>query len=261
MITYWDAVILGLVQGLTEFLPISSSGHLVMVQHLFGLKSMLAFDVFVHFGTLAAVFAYYRREIWNMAISPLFPSRTKGARRMLFLIIIASLPTAVIGFGFQDFLKSTFESPAAVGIFWLVTAGLLFAASRLREGFEMAERLTVSDALLIGLFQGIAILPGVSRSGSTLAAGVICGLRPKEAANFSFLLSIPAIIGATLLEMDSLNRLTGNEWKVYLAGGLVAAVTGYAAIWILLKLLHRRIISPFAWYCVLASAVVLFTLS
>ena len=261
MISYGDAVILGLVQGLTEFLPISSSGHLVMMQHLFGLKSMLAFDVFVHFGTLVAIFVYYRREIWNMALSPLFPSRTKGARRMLFLIFIASLPTAVIGLGFQEFLKGTFETPAAVGVFWLVTAGLLFAASRLREGFEMAERMSVSDALLIGLFQGMAILPGVSRSGTTLTAGVICGLRPKEAANFSFQISIPAVLGANILELDSLSGLSGSAGKIYLVGGLVAAVTGYAAIWVLLKLLHRRVISPFAWYCLLASTVALFTLS
>ena len=258
--TFWDAVILGLVQGLTEFLPISSSGPLVMLQHLFGLRNMLAFDVLVHFGTLIAVLAYYRREVVNMAISPFYPSRTKGARRTLMLIIIASLPTAVIGLGFQDFLKSTFESPAAVGLFWLVTAGLLFAASRLREGFDMADRMAISDALLIGLFQGIAILPGISRSGATLAAGVLCGLRPKEAANFSFLLAIPAVLGANLLELDDFNALTGGDWEIYIVGAVAAAVSGYAAIWMLLKLLQRRIISPFAWYCVLAAAVALFSL-
>lgn len=258
--TYWDAVILGLVQGLTEFLPISSSGHLVLVQHLFGLKQMLPFDVMIHFGTLLAVFAYYRRELVNMAISPFFPSRTKGARRTLFLVMVATVPTVVIALGFKDFLESTFDSYAALGVCWLVTAGLLFAASRLREGFEMAERMPIPDALLIGLFQGISILPSVSRSGATIFAGVVCGLRPKEAANFSFLLSIPAILGASILELEHLSGLTSTEWKMYLVGAVVAAVAGYAAIWAMIKLLHRRIIVPFAWYCVIAAAVVFFTM-
>ena len=256
--TYWDAVVLGLLQGLTEFLPISSSGHLVMVQHLLGLKQVLPFDVLVHFGTLIAVLVYYRRDVLNMAVSPIFPSRVRGARRLLFMIIIASIPTALVGFGFQDFLTGLFDSPAAVGVFWLVTAALLFAASRLREGFDMVERLSIPDVLLIGLFQGIAILPGVSRSGATIAAGVICGLRPKEAANFSFLLAIPAILGATLLELDNLRALTAGQFSVYFVGGLVAMLSGYAAIWALLKLLHRRIILPFAWYCVAAAIVAWF---
>ena len=259
--TYSDAVLLGIIQGLTEFLPISSSGHLVVAQHFLGLRQMLAFDVFIHLGTLAAVVTYYRREVANMALSIVYPSRTKNARRLLFLILVACIPTAVIGLGFQAFLEGQFESPAAVGIDWIITAGLLFAASRMREGFEVADRMPIADALLIGLFQGIAILPGVSRSGSTLAAGVICGLRPKESANFSFLLSIPAILGATLLQFNDLRGLSGSEWNVYLVGGIVAAIAGYAAIWVMLKLLQRRIIQPFAWYCVIASLLLMMSLS
>jgi len=253
--TYWDAVVLGLLQGLTEFLPISSSGHLVMAQYLLGLKQLLPFDVLVHVGTLLAVLTYYRREVANMAMSPLFPSRVRGARRLLIMIVIGSIPTGLVGIAYQKFLSGLFDSPVAVGIFWLVTAGLLFAASRLREGFDMVDRLTIPDALLIGLFQGIAILPGVSRSGATIAAGVICGLRPKEAANFSFLLAIPAVAGATLMEARDLQGLNGGQWSVYLVGALVAALSGYAAIWMLLKLLHRRIIMPFAWYCIAASLI------
>jgi undecaprenyl-diphosphatase len=248
--TYWDAVILGLVQGLTEFLPISSSGHLVLVQHLMGLNQLLPFDVLVHFSTLIAVLVYYRREVANMAVAPFFPSRVRGARRLLVMIIIASIPTALVGLAYQNFLTGLFESPAAVGLFWLVTAALLFAASRLREGFDMVERLAIPDALLIGLFQGIAILPGVSRSGATIAAGVLCGLRPKEAANFSFLLAIPAVLGATILEAKDLEGIAGDQLSVYIVGAVVAMLSGYAAIWMLLKLLHRRIILPFAWYCV-----------
>jgi undecaprenyl-diphosphatase len=226
-----------------------------MAQHLLGLKQLLPFDVLVHFGTLIAVLVYYRREVANMAVSPLFPSRVRGARRLLIMIIIASIPTALIGLAYQEFLTGLFESPAAVGLFWLVTAGLLFAASRMREGFDMVERLGVPDALLIGLFQGIAILPGVSRSGATIAAGMLCGLRPKEAANFSFLLAIPAVLGATILEAKDLEGISGDQLSVYLVGAAVAMVTGYAAIWMLLKLLHRRIILPFACYCLAASLV------
>lgn len=254
--TFWDAIILGLVQGLTEFLPISSSGHLVLFQHLFGLKNMLPFDVLIHFGTLLAVIVYYRRELYNMALSPLFPSRVKGTRRTLLLVVISSVPTAAMGLGFKNFLEGTFDSLAALGVCWLLTAGLLFAASRLREGFEIAERMTVSDALLIGLFQGISILPAVSRSGATIVAGMLCGLRPREAANFSFLLSIPAILGANLLEFKYLSGLSNSEWQIYILGAVIAAISGYAAIWAMIKLLQRRIISPFAWYCVFAAFVV-----
>ena len=259
--TFWDAVILGLVQGLTEFLPISSSGHLVIAQHFLGLKQMLTFDIFIHLGTLAAVVVFYRREVANMAVSIFYPSRTKNARRLLFLVMVACIPTGIVGLGYQAFLEGLYDSPAAVGIELIITAALLFAASRMREGFEMADRMPYTDALLIGLFQGIAILPGVSRSGATLAAGVFCGLRPRESANFSFLLSIPAILAATLLHVDDLKLLNSSEWDIYLVGGIVSAISGYLAIWSLLKLLQRRIIQPFAWYCLIVSLILMMTLS
>lgn len=248
--SFLEAIFLGFVQAATEFLPVSSSGHLVLFQHLLGLQEpMVAFDVLLHAGTLIAVVAYYRRELGDMIVSLFQPSRAPEGRRLLLLIVFASVPTALIGFGFQDFLESQFQSPAAVGFFWILTAGLLFGASRLTGTMKTLTEMTLTDALLIGLFQGMAILPGVSRSGATLVMGMMCGLHPKEAARFSFLIFIPAILGAMVLQLGDLGTVPNAELTPYLAGALMAAVVSYAAIWALLRLLQRRVIQPFAWYC------------
>ncbi|MBU0508038.1 undecaprenyl-diphosphate phosphatase [bacterium] len=254
----FEAVLLGILQAVTEFLPVSSSGHLVLAQHLLGLREpMLAFDVLLHVGTLVAVMAFYRRELGTMIVSLVRPSRAPGGRHLILMMIAASIPTGLIGFGFQDFIESLFQSPAAVGFFWILTAGLLFGISRLTGSAKTIAQITVSDALLIGLFQGMAILPGVSRSGATIAMGVMCGLHPKEAAGFSFLISIPAILGATILQVGDIGAVTGSELGAYVAGAVAAAVVAYAAIWILLRLLQRRVIRPFAWYCLAAAVVAL----
>ncbi|MDD5089171.1 MAG: undecaprenyl-diphosphate phosphatase [bacterium] len=259
---FLESVFLGIVQGITEFLPISSSGHLVLWQYLLGLQEpMVAFDVLLHVGTLIAVMAFYRRELGEMIISVIQPSRAPAGRRLLLLIVVASVPTALIAFSFQDFLESLFQSPAAVGFFWILTAGLLFGAGRLTETTKTIAEMTLTDALLIGLFQGIAILPGVSRSGATLVMGMMCGLHPKEAARFSFLIFIPAILGATALQMGDFGSVLPAERWPYLAGALTAAAVSYAAIWVLIRLLQRRVIQPFAWYCLGASTLTLVMLA
>jgi undecaprenyl-diphosphatase len=256
--TFFDVIWLGFVQAATEFLPVSSSGHLVVFQHLLGLNEpLVAFDVLLHVGSLVAVIIFYRVRLWQLIVSVFQPSRAPGGRRLIGMILLASVPAAVVGLGFGDFIESLFSSPAAVGMFWLLTAGLLFSASRLANGVKTVEKIGVSDALLIGLFQAIAILPGVSRSGSTIAAAILCGITAKEAADFSFLIYLPAILGATVLKLSDLAGTPSHELNLYILGAVVAAVVSYAAIWLLLRLLRQRIIRPFAWYCLAAGAVTL----
>ncbi|HEY3294444.1 MAG TPA: undecaprenyl-diphosphate phosphatase [bacterium] len=256
-----DAVLLGIIQGLTEFLPVSSSGHLAVFQYLLGLtQPMLTFDVLLHVGSLIAILAFFRKQIIELAISVFAPSREPGSRRLLGLIIVASIPTALIGLGYKDFVETQFESPAAVGMFWLLTAGLLFGVSKMMQGSKQLRDITIPDALLIGLFQGVAILPGVSRSGATLVMGMLCGLHPKAAANFSFLIAIPAILGAIFLQRHDLAGVMGPDGTATIVGTVVSMIVSYLAIWILMKLLQRRVIQPFAWYLLFASALVLFAL-
>jgi undecaprenyl-diphosphatase len=256
-----DAIILGILQGLTEYLPVSSSGHLAVAQYFLGLREpLVAFDVLLHIGSLAAVCLYYRRELLELAVSTVAPRRAPQGRRLILMIILATLPTGLIGFGFKDFVETQFASPAAVGIFWLLTAGLLFGVSRIANGEKSLGDLRISDALLIGLFQGIAVLPGVSRSGATIVMGMLCGLRPKEAANFSFLISIPAILGAIVLQREDLQGLAGPDFAPMMLGTLVSAIVSYLAILVLLKLLQRRIILPFAWYLAAAGFAVMILL-
>lgn len=256
-----EALALGIVQALTEFLPVSSSGHLVLFQYLFGLhEPLLAFDVLLHAGSLLAVVLYYRKIVAETAISVFRPDRAPHGRRLIVLIVIASLPAAVIGLGFEDLIASLFQSPAAVGLFWLLTAALLFAAAKSASGNRTLADLTMPEALLIGLFQGLAILPGVSRSGATIVIGMIIGLQPKEAANFSFLIYIPAIFGALLLQSGDLAGTDPSQMRSFLAGAVAAAIVSYLAIAVLLRLLQRRVIRPFAWYCLAAGLATLILL-
>lgn len=256
--TYYDALWLAIVQALTEFLPVSSSGHLVVLQHWLGLREpMLVFDVMLHVGSLTAVVVFYRKRIWSLAISVFQPSKVPDGRRMIVMVFIASVPAGVVGVALSDFFESLFAAPAAVGLFWLLTSALLFGASRIPAGAKTVAGIEFRDALLIGLFQAIAILPGVSRSGSTIAAAILCGLMAKEAADFSFLIYIPAIFGATLLQLKDLAGTARSDLLVYLFGAIVAAVVSYGAIWLLLRLLQKRVIQPFAWYCLGAGCGVL----
>jgi undecaprenyl-diphosphatase len=260
--TLFDSIVLGIVQGLTEYLPVSSSGHLAVMQYFLGFREpMLAFDVLLHIGSLVAVFLFYRKQLLDLAVSTVSPRRAPHGRRLILMIILATIPTGIIGLGFKHFVETQFASPAAVGIFWLLTAGLLFGVSRIMTGEKLMSQMRPSDALLIGLFQGVAVLPGVSRSGATIVMGMLCGLKPKEAANFSFLISIPAILGAVVLQRHDLQGLSGPDGTTMLIGALVSAVVSYLAILTLLKLLQRRVIQPFAWYLLVMGFVVMVALA
>jgi len=240
------AFVLGLVQGLTEFLPVSSSGHLVLADYLLHVKSgNIAFEVSVHLGTLLAVIVYFRRDLARVIVEFF---RGGEGRRTGWMLILASVPTAIIGFAFKDTFESLFQSPRSAAAGLLVTSILLFFAERVHGGQRSLGRVRTFDALLIGTMQGLAIIPGISRSGSTISAGLFSGLSRDTAARFSFLLSIPAIIGAGLLEAKDLTDLGANFAGPALVGTLTAAVSGYLAIGILMAVLRRGKLYGFSAY-------------
>ena len=247
-----DALLLGLVQGLTEFLPISSSGHLAIVQHLLPGFSQpgLLFDVILHVGTLATVVLYFWADLWQLLCCPFRRDATAaGYRRLLGLILLGSLPTAAIGLGFRTTFEAMFEQLPMIGLMLLITGALLFAAERWRPGNRELGQLGAVDVLLTGLIQGLAVAPGISRSGSTIAMLLFRGVAPQSAARFSFLLSLPAIAGAALLSLRHFEQLNSDELFIYLAGGATAFFSGLLAIHLLLGILQRRRLIFFALYC------------
>jgi undecaprenyl-diphosphatase len=255
--TVFEAIVLGLTQGAAEFLPISSSGHLVIVPALFGWDHPpLAFDVLLHLGTLLAVVVYFRADLRRMMLG--FFSRGPehaSERRLAWLIIIGTIPTGMIGLAFDDVFERLFGAVAYVGVFLLVTAAVLTLAewlSRQRSHDPAAMRWW--QAALIGVAQGAAIAPGISRSGATMAAGLGIGLDREQAARFSFLLSVPSIL---LAGAWAARELLGGEVLMPSVGAcalgfLAAAVSGYAAIAGLLAYLRKRPLYPFAAYCAAA---------
>ncbi|NQT89809.1 MAG: undecaprenyl-diphosphate phosphatase [Candidatus Omnitrophica bacterium] len=243
-----EAIISGVVQGLTEFLPISSSGHLVLLHRYFGYQEpRLIFDIFLHVGTLFAVIVYFWRDIINLI--------TKQ-KRLLLLIIIASIPTAVIGFLFKDLLKSLFVNVRVVGIMLFVTAGFLFIGEWAAGRKKDKTGLSWFKALVIGIVQGISIIPGISRSGSTISTGMFLGLEKKEAVRFSFLLSIPAILGALAFMLRNGAGMSVDTLSL-LAATASAFVVGLAAIYILIKAVARARLKFFAIYCLLMGTLIL----
>jgi undecaprenyl-diphosphatase len=245
----FSAFLLGLVQGLTEFLPISSSGHLVLSQHLLGFREPnLAFDILVHLGTLMAVVFYFRKDIATILLSSVGRSTDMDGRRWILMIIVGTIPTGIIGFAFKDQFEALFAQPRLVaGMLW-ITAVLLAVSDRIRVNASNDSKLTVPRSVLVGIAQGLAIIPGISRSGATITFGIFSGLNPSQAARFSFLLSIPAILGATLLEFEKFMGATAHELPAYIVGAITAFVSGYAAIYLLLKMVIQRKLWRFSIY-------------
>jgi undecaprenyl-diphosphatase len=255
-----QAIFLGLLQGLTEFLPVSSSGHLAIAQHFlpgFAQPGVL-FDVLLHVATMGAVVFYFRRECLLLASAPF---RRDGQaplyRRLLVLLLLGSLPTAVIGLLFKDFFIGLFDNLTVVALMLLATGCLLFISERLRRGDRREEQLNWTDALLVGTVQGGAIIPGISRSGSTIAALLLKGVDGETAARFSFLLALPAIFGAALLSLADLQGLDTAAFPAYLTGMLVAFVSGLLSIHFLLAVVRRRRLFAFAFYCWLVGSAFL----
>jgi undecaprenyl-diphosphatase len=241
-----------MVQGLTEFLPVSSSAHLVFFQSLFGLKeSQVFFDVVLHLGTLLAVIVFFRSEIVRMArdLPKGFKGRTDvpGSTRLLLWIILASIPTGLMGLLLKDWFEPLFSQPKTVGVMLLIT-GLALWLTRYRKGEgRTVERMGWIDAVAIGIAQGVAIIPGISRSGATICSGLFLGLDRELSGRFSFLLSVPAILGATLLEFRKFE--SPSEVWAYLAGAAVAFGVGLLALKVLMRIIRRGKLFNFAYYC------------
>ncbi len=242
-----EAVVWGLVQGITEFLPVSSSGHLRIIPDLFGLKPPdLSTSAVLHLGTLAAVVAYYRRDVaWMVGRLGSDPA----ARRMAAMVVVATVPAGIVGLLFASAIDSFQESTIGVGMALVATGMVLFLARLANRGSARAEDLTAGDAVVIGLSQALALLPGISRSGMVITAGIMRGLSPEESGRFGFIIAIPAILGAGLREFIGLGSVSNVSIEL-LIGTLVAGVCGYWAIKFLIDGLARRSLVPFAVYCV-----------
>jgi len=252
MLSLVEAFLLGMLQGVTEWLPVSSSGHLVIAQTALGLSLPVLFDALLHLGTLSVTLTYFRSDVWRILRSAVRLDFRNDDGRYVPLILVGTIPTALIALVFQAFLESLFYNVRAVAIAYLTSAPLLLY-SRPRSG---REKLSYWDALLIGLFQGVAIIPGISRSGVTIGIGLMRGLSPRTAARYSFLLSVPSIIGAVALESTELPAL-GPSLGLYLAATLVAVVVGYLALRLLLRVLMGGRFHLFAYYCAALGLLVL----
>ncbi len=259
-----QAILLGILQGATEFLPISSSGHLVIVPYLLGWPDPgLVLDTVLHLGTLGAVFIYFWRDILRLAEAAWTSLRERSLAdpyaRIAWAIALGTVPGVILGVLFDETFERLFGMPRAAAGFLLGTAALLVLSEYVGRRERAMESMTWRDAILIGLGQSLAIAPGLSRSGTTISAGLLLGFRREDAARFSFLLSIPIILGGGLYQF--LKMLRGDAAPVpimvLLVGFLAAGVTGYLAIAGLLALVRRRSLWPFAVYCALFGVLVL----
>ncbi len=258
------ALVLGAVQGLTEFVPISSSGHLVLVPEALGWHSPgLAFDVLLHVASLLALLVYFSGDLVDLARGSL--AGDAGARKLVLLLAIGTVPAVIAGVLLGDYFEGTFEDASGAAVQLVITAGILVAAEQAlafheRRRAETGGRLrtiddlNAGDATLVGVAQAVSILPGISRSGSTIAAGLVTGTRREDAARFAFLLAIPALFGAALVEVPDLDGATLGA-GAGIVGFAASLVTSYAAIAILIKYLKTRSLYPFAAYCVVAGIV------
>jgi undecaprenyl-diphosphatase len=248
-----QAVILGVVQGITEFFPISSSGHLVILQNLFGIKKpMMAFDVFLHFGTIISVLIFFWKDIFIML-------REKSS--MLKFIIIGSIPTFIMAILFKKVVEGLFASTLIVGYSLVITGVFLLIASffALYNKNKLHNKdLTVGKSIIVGIAQGISTVPGISRSGTTIGTSLIAGLNEEMAIKFSFLLSVPAVLGANLLKMKEIyGNLIEIDSLPFFAGAIAAMITGIIAIRVLYSMFRKNLFFLFGVYCLLAGVAVI----
>lgn len=270
--TFWMALVLGLVQGVAEFLPISSSGHLAILQKFFRMADVehdhMFFDVLLHLGTLIAVFAAYRkdiadliREFLRMVHLQRIPRHQKAdypKRRMILMLILATLPLFLV-LPIKDKVEGLYTNTLFIAGALVVTGLLLFLSDRFARGGKNEKDIRISDALFVGVGQAIAVVPGLSRSGTSIAAGMYRGFERSFAVKFSFLLSIPAVLGANILSLaDAIHSGIDNSLlPVYLVGVLVAMVSGYASIILLRYIAGKGRFGGFAYYCWGAAIVTL----
>ena len=252
---YIEAVVLAVIQGLTEFLPVSSSGHLVLAQHWFGHFSEmnLLYDIMLHLATVTAILVYFRHDLLTLGLGYIGWPTSPGSlfqgfeRRTIHYVLLASIPTAIIGLSIRSIGLETLVQPSLMAVMLIMT-GVILWLGRGRNSIRGIQDMGMRDALAIGIVQGVAVLPGISRSGSTIAGGVLLGLDRELSARFSLLISMPAIVGATILEigkgMDRIHEPIG----VYVAGMVVAALVGYGSISLIIKLVRQDHFHLFSYY-------------
>ena len=265
--TLWSATLLGVVQGITEFLPVSSSAHLILARELFGWSAdtssplMLAFDVACHVGTLLAVVVFFRSDLLRMLRAA--PAALSGAAdpdaRRVRLVVIGTIPIVIVGLLFADVIEHSTRTPAVAATMLFLGAMLLFGIERAGIAGRGEEALTPGGALVVGMAQAAALVPGVSRSGATIAAGMALGLQREVAARFTFLMSVPAVLAAAAKEGLELRHLAigAGEAQFFLVGMATSAVVGYLTVKYFIRFLATHRLDVFAWYR-MALAVVTF---
>lgn len=279
-----QAIIMGLIQGITEFLPVSSSGHLAIFKILFHMETDtgLLFDVLLHLGTLIAIFAVYYKDIFRMITEGIHIIRdaginvgrffrnkfgheqnkyirvvSNGYRKFVMLVIVSTIPTGIIGVAASDFITMASEILLIPGICLIVTSILLFVSDRIESGKKGPKNVSYTNGFIIGICQGVATLPGLSRSGTTIAACLISGFDRRFAVKYSFIMSIPAVLGAAILEIKDIGKasVSGTEIAYYLAGMAVAAIVGYICIKTMLVIVRNKKFMFFSIYCFLVGAL------
>ena len=252
--SYFQAILLGILQGLTEFLPVSSSGHLVLAGSLLGIGEEgrgVTFELAVHLATLLSVLIYFRRRLFGLVPSLFRPERRED-RRLIFHICIGTIPVVLAGLFLKKYFEATYESPLFTSVMLCVTGIILFLPSWLSRGkseLRSNNELTPKSALLIGIGQAFAILPGISRSGSTIVAGMLAGVSPAVAAEFSFLLAVPAIAGAGLIKATEMSRVDSSLIGQYIAGSVAAFILGLVAVYAVLTTIRKGKFQYFGYYC------------
>ena len=269
--TFIQTIILGLVQGLTEFIPVSSSAHLVLVPFFLGWKIPITeafiFDVLVQIATLTAVISYFLHDVVRIVRAMWIGIITKKLfynqdAKIGWLLIVATIPAGITGLLIKPLVKSAFDSPLAVGIFLLITAGLLLLAELLGSRQRSFDKLTLKDAIWMGMLQALAIFPGVSRSGATITAGMLSGLDRQSAARFSFLMSIPIMLAAGLMSLVDLvkSAVDFQQLAAIGVGCITAAIVGYLSIRWLLQYLVNRSLFIFSIYCAIVGGITIISL-
>lgn len=276
--TIIESILLGILQGVTEFLPVSSSGHLALAQNIFHIETndSMLFDIMLHLGTLVAVFIVYHRDIWNMIKEAVFMAGDifrnlytfilnrihktslkyrkivhNSYRKFVVLILVSTVPTGIIGVLGKDLISDASQTLLIPGICLMITGVLLLMADLAKEGRKKPKDVTYRSGLLIGAAQGLATLPGLSRSGTTITACILCGLDRKFAVKYSFILSIPAILGAAVLEVKDViaEPIEMGQIGIYAVGTVFAAVVGYVCIKTMLVIVRNKKFKYFAYYC------------
>tara|TARA_B100000965_G_scaffold405301_1_gene438767 strand:- start:4980 stop:5804 length:825 start_codon:yes stop_codon:yes gene_type:complete len=268
---WWLAVVLGILQGITEWLPISSSGHLAIFQFYFEEEPPILFDIILHLGSLSVIFYVLRKELFDLSRF-IFKFRTytffsnyrnyanlKGDEKLIGMVIVASIPTAIIGFTFDSTVIGDFYNEMHLVGFCLIFTGMLVWFSKDYSGDKQYDDFPISNVFIIGFFQGLAILPGISRSGTTIAISKILGMNPEKAARFSFLLFIPAILGATLLKIQDIDETISEVGAASLLLGFISsAITSYFSINLLLGLIRKQQFHYFTPYCIVIGSILIY---